>query len=104
MGEGLKRAALAVKRTRYPGTPEVAVCQVWEDCDARSRNADGTPREVLVLSIGKTHADCKVLDATRAGTPAKREQRVNVRRVVSIRIDRFFPTSTGYRYLRTEAT
>ncbi len=58
-------------------TPTPAVGQTWEDNDPR-----GHGRRIVVINIEATHA--LVFDG-------KRNSR--------IRLDRFRPTSTGYRYV-----
>jgi hypothetical protein len=61
--------------------PQVRVGQVWRDADKRS---DG--RRLLVVAVDATHAT--VTSAERAG------------RRTRIRLDRFRPTSNGYRLER----
>lgn len=108
MGEGLKKAARAAKRTRHPGTPEVAVRQVWADLGYRTDEG----REVEVISLGE-----KTKQVWRKATETEPSGYVTVpydvavcsvaiggkkrEGMVSISLDRFYPTKTGYRYLRT---
>ncbi|MFE9736151.1 hypothetical protein ACFYO9_37495 [Streptomyces sp. NPDC005863] len=58
-------------------TPEPADGQIWQDTDPRSSG-----RKVRIVEIGETHATVH---------DGKRQSR--------IRLDRFRPTSTGYRYI-----
>lgn len=107
MGEGLQRAAMAAKRTNYPGTPEPAILQVWEDCSRATRQITITGfstkmRRVWHASVGLRPghyeatpyraAVCSVVigDKARKGT-------------VSIDVVRFVPNKNGFRYMRTEA-
>jgi hypothetical protein len=64
-----------------------AVGQVWQDCDPRIPK-----RYVRIRSIENGKAAC---EAWYVGEKWKARR-------VRIRLDRFRPTSTGYRYLRTE--
>ena len=111
MGEGLKRAALAAKRTRYPGTPEVEPRQVWGDVAQAAAQ-----REITVLRFD-TKTRLVWRDAV-GGVPGHYDHDVPYRvavctvkirgkqrtGTVSIDVARFFPTKNGYRYLRTETT
>lgn len=72
-------------------TPVPAAGQIWLDCDPRG----GGHRTIRVEHAGATHADCTVL-TDALGRECRRKTR--------IRVDRLTPTSTGYRYLRTEST
>ena len=60
-------------------TQSVRVGQVWEDCDKRFR------RTVKIVTLTQTHA------VVVRVTPTPRTTRTK------IRLDRFRPTSTGYR-------
>ncbi|MFJ9740863.1 hypothetical protein [Streptomyces sp. NPDC101166] len=70
-------------------TPAPAAGQLWQDNDPRSEG-----RLLLIESIGETHATVRQVALTPAGEPVPlpgvRQSR--------IRLDRFRPTSTGYRY------
>ena len=71
-------------------TPAPAVGQIWQDNDPR---AEG--RQLLIEGIGDTHATARQVALTPDGQPVPlpgvRQSR--------IRLDRFRPTSTGYRYV-----
>lgn len=69
-----------------------AVGQVWQDNDTRVVKACMYKRLVRIVSIDGDRAACEAWYD---------EPRPTVRRV-RIRLDRFRPNSTGYRYLRTE--
>ena len=108
MAQGLQRAAQAAKRTRYPDTPEVAVRQVWADNDERR----WCSREVTVLSFGeRTRQVWRKAKGAVKGHYEDVPYRVAVcsvtiggkarRGTTAIDVARFFPTATGYRYLRT---
>ena len=89
MGEGLQRAARAARRTRYPGTPEPAIGQVWASVANPSREVTikgfGTVRR---HGVDKCAATCAV---TVGGKP---------RQGTAIDCDLLVPTAKGYRYLR----
>lgn len=68
----------------------VEIGQVWADNDWRS-----TGRTVEVVAIDQTHATVKVLTNGR-GTYAKPG------RTSRVRLDRFRPTSTGYRLVSSQ--
>lgn len=61
--------------------PDVKVGQVWEDNDPRTYK-----RPLRVLSLDDTHATVQ--------SPS------GMGRVTRIRLDRFKPTSTGYRLIK----
>jgi len=63
--------------------PEVRVGQIWADNDKRSRG-----RKVRVVEVGETHATVEEVVTGWTGRPPRRTR---------IRLDRFRPTSTGYR-------
>jgi hypothetical protein len=66
--------------------------QIWQDCDPRSAG-----RYLLVEEVGPTHA--VVLQVDRRGEVVGKERRTR------IRLDRFRPTSNGYRLIKdTEET
>ncbi len=87
MGEGLRRAARAAKRSNFENTPKPAVRQVWADLDKRQAG-----REVRIDSITESFAYCTVI----AGTPT------SIGRPTRIHLDRLLPKANGFRYLRTE--
>jgi hypothetical protein len=62
----------------------VRVGQVWADLDKRSKG-----RRIRVLEVGQYHATVRDADAVPGAWPPARKTR--------IRLDRFRPTSTGYR-------
>lgn len=68
---------------------EVKEGQIWADNDRRSRG-----RTLKVLRVEAEHALCEVL------TDGPYPHRSAVGRTTSIRLSRFKPNSTGYRYLR----
>lgn len=59
--------------------------QIWQDCDKR-----GYGRKLRVIAVGQTHAS--VQEVVTGPTTRKPRQ-------TRIRLDRFRPTSTGYRLL-----
>lgn len=66
-----------------------AVGQIWQDNDPR-----GYGRRIRIVEIRDTHAVVELHQPRRAGhAPAKPGRRTR------IRLDRFRPTSTGYRYI-----
>lgn len=71
---------------------EVKRGQVWADNDRRSNG-----RTVRVLRVDETHAVVTVLTARKSAPPAERQRAVGAER--RIRLDRFKPTSTGYRLI-----
>ncbi|MDT0435657.1 MULTISPECIES: hypothetical protein [Streptomyces] len=70
-------------------TPAPAIDQIWQDNDPRSHG-----RKVRITEIDGTHAivELVVLRSVghRGSKPGRRTR---------IRLDRFRPTSTGYRYV-----
>jgi hypothetical protein len=71
---------------------QVAAGQVWADNDARSAG-----RTLRVDKVIGEHAWCMVLtDMEQRATGAK----TTVGKSTRIKLSRFRPTSTGYRYLR----
>ncbi|MBM0274114.1 DUF6354 family protein [Micromonospora tarensis] len=74
-------------------TPNVEPGQVWADNDRRSAG-----RKVRVVEVGATHATVELVD--QRGRPARgheAQQQAEPGRRTRIRLDRFRPTSTGYR-------
>lgn len=69
-------------------TPTVRARQIWEDADSR-----GHGRKVRIIATTETHALVEVV-AGRWGNSS------TVGRRSRIRLDRFKPTSTGYRLVR----
>jgi hypothetical protein len=69
-------------------TPTVRPGQIWADNDKRSSG-----RKVRVLHVGETHAT--VQEEFPEGTAGRRKPRQS-----RIRLDRFRPTSTGYRLVQ----
>jgi len=76
-------------------TPTPAVNQIWQDNDPRSYG-----RYVRIVDIDASRATVRQVAFNR-------EQNIAVDlpgvRVTRIRLDRFRPTSTGYRYIGTAA-
>ncbi|WP_228978535.1 hypothetical protein [Streptomyces sp. DH12] len=72
-----------------PGYPAPAPHQVWQDADKRLEREGGV-RFRVITRIDGTHAHCH--DCNKTGEPASS-------RIFKIRLDRFKPTSTGYRYV-----
>ncbi|WP_442803620.1 hypothetical protein OG411_29815 [Streptomyces pseudogriseolus] len=70
-------------------TPTPAVGQIWQDNDPRTYG-----RKVRIVEIGETHALVELHQPRGAGHNAAKPGRRT-----RIRLDRFRPTSTGYRYL-----
>ncbi|MFJ3923055.1 hypothetical protein [Streptomyces sp. NPDC090022] len=70
-------------------TPAPAVGQIWQDNDKR-----GFGRRIRIDSIDGTHARVTEVSG-RDHSP------VLYGRATRIRLDRFRPTSTGYRYIGT---
>lgn len=69
-------------------TPAPAVGQIWQDNDPRSYG-----RKVCVVEITDTHALVELHQPRHPVSSAKPGRRTR------IRLDRFRPTSTGYRYV-----
>ncbi|MFJ6667459.1 hypothetical protein [Streptomyces sp. NPDC091383] len=72
------------------GTPAPAVGQIWQDNDPRIEN-----RLVWIERISETHAHVRQVALTASNEPVPLP---GVRRT-RIRLDRFRPTTTGYRYI-----
>lgn len=72
----------------HTNNPAVQPGQIWADNDPRS-----TGRHIRVLTVDETHADVEQ-HLPRRHSPAKPS------RTTRIRLDRFRPTSTGYRLVR----
>ena len=72
------------------GTPRPAVGQIWQDNDPR-----GSGRRIRIVEVGETHATVELHQprSTSSARPGRRTR---------IHLDRFRPTSTGYRYLAEE--
>jgi hypothetical protein len=68
-------------------TPTPAVDQIWQDNDKR-----GYGRRVRIVEIGETHATVEEVIG-RDHVPAQPGRRTR------IRLDRFRPISSGYRYI-----
>lgn len=71
-------------------TPTPAVGQIWQDNDPRSYG-----RRVRIVAIDGTHAVVELHQPRLPVSSAKPGRRTR------IRLDRFRPTSTGYRYITT---
>ncbi|MFF7631407.1 DUF6354 family protein [Streptomyces cyaneofuscatus] len=74
-------------------SPTPAVGQVWQDNDPRQDS-----RQVRIVELTATHAVVVLVQPREPVSSAQPGRRTR------IRLDRFRPTSTGYRYVRTEAT
>lgn len=71
---------------------DVRVGQIWQDCDKR-----GYGRRLRIEAVDATHADCReVTIAPQGAVVLVSGPRVRTR----IRLDRFRPTSTGYRLVQ----
>lgn len=70
-------------------TPTPAPGQVWADNDPRIPG-----REIRIVEIGETHALVELHQPRGAGHRAAKPGRRT-----RIRLDRFRPTTTGYRYI-----
>lgn len=73
-------------------TPAPTVGQIWQDNDPRSYG-----RYLKITAVDSTHATVRQVALTpqiAAVLPGTRATR--------IRLDRLRPTSTGYRYVRTD--
>ncbi|GAA3750285.1 DUF6354 family protein [Micromonospora maritima] len=70
--------------------PAVRVGQIWADNDKRSEG-----RLVKVTAVDSTHADVIAVDAHGEPSPS-----ILRARRTRIRLNRFRPTSTGYRLVR----
>ncbi|MGW0033629.1 hypothetical protein ACWDXD_27930 [Streptomyces sp. NPDC003314] len=71
-------------------TPRPAVGQIWQDNDPRSYG-----RKVRIVELTDTHAVVELHQPRHPVSSAKPGRRTR------IRLDRFRPTSTGYRYVDT---
>jgi hypothetical protein len=74
-----------------PDTPHPAIGQIWQDNDPRSYS-----RKVRIVEITDTHAVVELHQPRLPVSSAKPGRRTR------IRLDRFRPTSTGYRYIGEE--
>ncbi|AJP04754.1 hypothetical protein TU94_28225 [Streptomyces cyaneogriseus subsp. noncyanogenus] len=74
-------------------TPTPAVRQIWQDNDPRSPN-----RYLKITAVDGTHATMRQVAITPQGATAV----PSGARATRIRLDRLRPTSTGYRYIRTD--
>jgi hypothetical protein len=82
----------------------VRVGQIWQDNDKRSRG-----RKLLVVKIGKKYATVELVDARTwpnrsASLRDDDPRRAQPGRRTYIRLDRFRPTSTGYRLVEDAPT
>lgn len=71
----------------------VQVGQIWADNDKRSSG-----RRVRIVEVDATHATVELVGARQRGVSSAEPGRRT-----RIRLDRFKPTSTGYRLLDAEA-
>lgn len=69
-------------------TPTPAAGQIWQDNDPRSHG-----RKLRIIKIDETHAVVELHQPRLPVSSAKPGRRTR------IRLDRFRPTSTGYRYV-----
>jgi hypothetical protein len=72
-------------------TPAPAVGQIWQDNDPRSYS-----REIRIVAMDDTHATVELHQPRLPVSSAKPGRRTR------IRLDRFRPTSTGYRYIGSQ--
>ncbi|MEU4154792.1 DUF6354 family protein [Streptomyces antimycoticus] len=70
-------------------TPTPTPGQIWQDNDKRSYG-----RRLRIIAIDDTHATCELVTPRDAG-----HQKAKPGRRTRIRLDRFRPTTTGYRYI-----
>ncbi|WP_225825638.1 DUF6354 family protein [Streptomyces naphthomycinicus] len=70
-------------------TPTPAPGQIWQDNDRRAYG-----RKLRIVAIDATHATCELIVPRGAG-----HQQAKPGRRTRIRLDRFRPTGTGYRYI-----
>ncbi|MFE1192894.1 DUF6354 family protein [Streptomyces olivaceoviridis] len=70
-------------------TPTPAPGQIWQDNDKRSYG-----RRLRIVETDATHAHVELVTPRGAG-----HQQATPGRRTRIRLDRFRPTSTGYRYI-----
>ncbi|MGV9278094.1 hypothetical protein [Streptomyces griseosporeus] len=77
-------------------TPVPAVGQVWQDNDPR-----GYGRRVRIVAIDDTHATVELVTTRQVPTLTGSRATAKPGRRTRIRLDRFRPTSTGYRYVTT---
>jgi hypothetical protein len=75
-------------------TPAPAVDQIWQDNDPRSCG-----RQVRIVEIGETHATVELVTARQIPTLNGNRKTAKPGRRTRIRLDRFRPTSTGYRHI-----
>ena len=75
-------------------TPTPAVGQIWQDNDPRSYG-----RRLRIVEIDATHAVVELCRPRGVG-----HNRAKPGRRTRIRLDRFRPTSTGYRYVGESGT
>lgn len=71
-------------------TPTPAVGQIWQDNDPRAYG-----RKLRIVELGDTHAIVELHEARQPVSSARPGRRTR------IRLDRFRPTGTGYRYVGT---
>lgn len=69
-------------------TPTPAIGQIWQDNDPR-----GYGRKVRIVEVGDTHAVVELYTPRDGGGVIRPGRRTR------IRLNRFRPTSTGYRYI-----
>jgi hypothetical protein len=72
--------------------PAPAIGQIWQDNDPRAYG-----RKLRIVAIDETHAVVELHQPRLPVSSAKPGRRTR------IRLDRFRPTSTGYRYVGTTA-
>lgn len=76
--------------THVTDTPTPAVGQIWQDNDPR-----GYGRKIRIVEIDATHATVVEITVPRKAGHLHAKPGRHTR----IRLDRFRPTSTGYRYV-----
>lgn len=92
-----------MKRETASNPYGVQVGQIWQDNDPRHQEGAWGPRFLKVFHVdeesGTAECYCCQRDGTLTSTDAKRQSNGKPRK---IRLDRFKPTSTGYRRVTNE--
>jgi len=95
-------AFAAARRTRYPNTPKPEIGQVWEDCDRPTTTLKVRGFQKMTRRAWNKRRRLYEHVAYRAAFCDVYESGQRAAQVVRIAVERFVPTKTGYRYLRTE--
>ncbi|MFH8336920.1 hypothetical protein [Streptomyces sp. AM6-12] len=75
-------------------TPAPTVGQIWQDNDKR-----GYGRKIRIIEIDATHATVELVTGRQVPTLHGSRETAKPGRRTRIRLNRFRPTSTGYRYI-----